>query len=142
MGQAGMQIRVGREVSDAQLIEILKDQKVLPNYLKQVMKINPVMADEVAPTLASIIVSKARECNESHLVSDVAKAMLSQSPSQEEMDAFRQAVDEVAVVRGEVKARSHLIKTNVGKLWYIIKKGVGTEDLEDQGVNATIGVRG
>jgi len=143
MGEKSMYLKVPRETTDEQLVKILEE--VLPKHLVNTMNINPITAQSAARSMAWDIVYNARQCNQAHLVPEAATRLSLYSPSKEECDAFKAAVDEIVVIQyGDVK-RSHgkSVKVATGKLWYYLRERVlGLPPEKDDSPNATIGVRG
>ena len=139
------QLRVPSNTTDIELIDKLKN--VLPELLVKKMNVSPDIARAVAPEMASRIVNKARQCDQAHYVNDVYYKIQQYTPTKEECDDFKKAVDEIIeIIYVEKKRSGHMTTTKYvcGKLWYYLRErllGLPPENL-DEGANAAIGTRG
>jgi hypothetical protein len=102
--------------TDKQLVEFLK--KLLPDLLAKKMNISREQAEQGAEALAERIVHTAQRCNQVHLVPDVANKIYLNTPSKEECEDFKTALDELIVIRyGEMWPRNKVWDA-AEKLWF------------------------
>ena len=71
----------------------ISNKTVHLDLLVKKMNISRLQAEQAAERLSSEIVSTARQCNQVHLVGDVANRIPEYTPSQEEGDAFKKAIE-------------------------------------------------
>jgi hypothetical protein len=143
MARSQTTLRVPIGTTDEQLIEVL--EKVLPDLLVKKMNLSPVRSKQAAGEMARAIVSHARQCSETHLVGEVTRNIPLKSPSQEQCEAFKEALDEIIVIEYVKHAprKTSLVRWSAGKLWSLLKHDVlGMPMTGDTGGPTAGGVRG
>lgn len=141
-------LRVPSGTTDEGLVKALKE--VLPDLLVKKMNISREQAERGAEVLAERIVSKARQCNQVHLVPEVTNKIFLNAPSKDECEAFKTSLEELIVIRyGKGPMRRSKGEIAVGKLWSFLKYRVMGIDMqkewekeEMETPNAAIGHRG
>jgi len=142
MAKSETTLRVPIGTTDEQLVQILEE--VLPDVLIRKMQISPVRARQAARELAHDIVRRARQCSESHLVSEVARHIQLKPPSKEQCEAFKEALDEVLVIRyvEQGPRRTGAVRTAAGKLWKLLKEDTLGIESKDEYTGNVAGPRG